>query len=76
MYRYKNAENINFLRSECPSTEELLPSTSTEERPRAVSGRGTGDETAVELWLTADGSSISISLAELGGRDVNGFSEY
>ena len=62
-----------------------LPSTSTEYRPLAVTGRGIGDETAdAEFGLVGgkpvaaeeDGSSISISLAELGGREVNGFSEY
>ncbi len=45
---------------------------STECRPRAVKGRGTGEDT-LELWLEA-GNSSSTSLAELAGREVKGFS--
>ena len=50
---------------------ESSVSYSTEWRPRAVRGRGTGEET-VEFWL--EGSSSSTSLAELGGRELKGFS--
>ena len=63
---------------------ELLPKVSTELRPvgssfwmsteylpLAVNGLGTGLDT---VEFAVEGSSNSISLAELGGRDVKGFS--
>ena len=72
----------NDLRS--PLSTELLPSVSAEPAlasssacmstlylPRAVNGLGTGLDTVLPAALP---SSISTSLAELGGREVKGFS--